>query len=220
MRLSLRFIVPLVLTLAALAYGVTPLVDQLTLRWFIRDLDIRSNLVANTVQDPLEDLVQAGNRARIGQFFTRMTRDERLLAMAFCPDSAEKPIQTAALPPEIHCAELEPYSAVSGKLLNTAKEPVLVTVKPLVTRRPDGKLVLVHDMSFIARRSAETKQYLFYFFIGLGLIVSLLTVVIAQLSWRGWIHGLRSLVRGEGLFKPATEPITRAAAGRRATCER
>jgi trehalose 6-phosphate synthase len=206
-RLSLRFIVPLVLVLAALAYGVTPLVDQLTLRWFIRDLDIRSNLVANTVQDPLEDLVQAGNRARIGQFFTRMTRDERLLAMAFCPGADEKPIQTAALPPEIHCAELEPYSSSSGKLLNTAKGPVLITVRPLVTQAtPDGKLVLVHDMSFIARRSAETRQYLFYFFATLGLIVSFITVVIAQLSWRGWVQGLRSLVRGEGLLKPTAKP--------------
>ncbi len=35
--LSLRFIIPLVLVLAALAYGVVPLVDKLTLKWFVRD---------------------------------------------------------------------------------------------------------------------------------------------------------------------------------------
>jgi trehalose 6-phosphate synthase len=28
-------------------------------------------------------------------------------------------------------------------------------------------------------------------------------VVIAQLSWRGWVHGLRALLRGEGILRPA-----------------
>ena len=64
-----------------------------------------------------------------------------------------------------------------------------------------GKLVLVHDMSFIQRRSEETKRYVFYFFVGLGLVVSLITVAIAQLSWRGWIKGMRALLRGEGLLR-------------------
>ena len=42
--------IPLLLALAALGYAVVPLVDKLTLRWFVRDLDIRATLVANTVQ--------------------------------------------------------------------------------------------------------------------------------------------------------------------------
>jgi len=53
MRLSLRFILPLALTLAAIAYAVIPLVDRFTLQWFVRDLDIRTSLIANTIQDPL-----------------------------------------------------------------------------------------------------------------------------------------------------------------------
>ncbi len=57
MRLSLRFVLPLLLALAAIAYAVLPLVDTLTLRWFVRDLDIRASLIANTVQEPLQDLV-------------------------------------------------------------------------------------------------------------------------------------------------------------------
>ncbi len=49
MRLSLRFILPLALTLAAIAYAVIPLVDRFTLQWFVRDLDIRTSLIANTI---------------------------------------------------------------------------------------------------------------------------------------------------------------------------
>ena len=69
-----------------------------------------------------------------------------------------------------------------------------------------ANLVLVHDMSFIERRSTETRRYLFYFFVVLGLCVALITVVIAQLSWRGWVQGLRALLRGEGILRPATAP--------------
>ena len=45
MRLSLRFLLPLALVLAALAYAVIPLVDSLTLKWFVKDLEIRAELV-------------------------------------------------------------------------------------------------------------------------------------------------------------------------------
>jgi trehalose 6-phosphate synthase len=74
---------------------------------------------------------------------------------------------------------------------------------------PAGRLVLVHDMSFATRRSEETKRYVLYFFMGLAAVVSLVTVIIAQLSWRGWMAGMRSLLRGEGLLR---QPAVRASA--------
>ena len=79
-----------------------------------------------------------------------------------------------------------------------------------------GTLVLVHDMSFVERRSEDTRSYLFGFFILLGVVVALITVVIAQLSWRGWVAGVRALLRGEGSSSrsPAGEPGAAAARGR------
>jgi len=95
-----------------------------------------------------------------------------------------------------------------------------VAVKPMVSEAaPVGRLVLVHDMSFITRRSEETKRYVFYFFMGLAAVISLITVIIAQLSWRGWMTGMRALLRGEGLLRqpgagaqpnlPGFKPIAR-----------
>lgn len=57
LRLSLRFVIPLAISLAVLAYAVVPLVNKLTLRWFVRDLDIRSQLIARTLHDPLAELL-------------------------------------------------------------------------------------------------------------------------------------------------------------------
>ena len=65
MRLSLRFVLPLAITLAAIAYAVIPLVDRFTLQWFVRDLDIRTSLIANTIQDPLREIGRASCRERV-----------------------------------------------------------------------------------------------------------------------------------------------------------
>jgi len=197
MRLSLRFVVPLLVALGVFAYAAIPLVDKLMLRWFSRDLEVRANLIATTVADPLHDLMQSGNQAGIQRFFMRLTQDERLFAVAFCPADHADAVATPTLPAEIRCSDLDRFTQPSGDLLQTATGPVFVSVRPIVG---GARLVLVHDVSFIARRSRETREYLFLFFVGLGLTVALITVVIAQLSWRGWVQGLRALLRGEGLL--------------------
>jgi len=204
MRLSLRFIIPLLLALAAVAYAMLPLVDRLTVRWFVRDLDIRANLIANTVHEPVQDLIRADNRPRLVQFFRRIAEDERVYAVGYCPSPQDPPLATPAMPSAISCRNLDQFSGPSGHVLNSPTGPLLVSVMPMETENaPAGKFVLVHDMSFVERRSEETRQYLFYFFVGLGVTVSLITVVIAQLSWRGWEQGVRALLRGEGLLRPA-----------------
>src|SRR6266436_9553449 len=203
MRLSLRFVVPLLVALAIFAYAALPLVDKLMLRWFSRDLEVRANLIATTVDDPLHNLIRTGDRSRIQEFFTRLTQDERLFAVAFCPAANSDPVTTPTLPAEVRCTDLDRFTEPAGDLLQTATGPVFISVRAL---GGGGKLVLVHDMSFIARRSRETRDYLFLFFVGLGLTVALITVVIAQLSWRGWVQGLRALLRGEGLWRPSDRP--------------
>ncbi len=201
MKLSLRFVLPLILVLAAIAYVVAPLVDQLTLRWFMRDLDMRSSLIANTIQQPLLDLLEADRKSRIVDFFNNITKDERLYAIGYCTSSAGKALVSRSLPSVIQCANLDRWAGSNGHLLPSAQGPLLVSVLPMTSSAaPDGRLVLVHDMSFITHRSEETKRYLFYFFMGLALVISLITVIVAQLSWRGWMSGVRSLLRGEGLL--------------------
>ncbi|OIR19515.1 trehalose-phosphate synthase [mine drainage metagenome] len=201
MKLSLRFVLPLILVLAAIAYIVAPLVDQLTLRWFMRDLDMRSSLIANTIQEPLLDLLEADKRTKIVDFFNRITKDERLYAIGYCASSAGSALASRSMPSDIHCTNLDRWASSPDHLMHSPQGPLLVSVMPMASAAtPDARLVLVHDMSFITHRSEETKRYLFYFFMGLALVISLVTVIVAQLSWRGWMAGVRSLLRGEGLL--------------------
>ncbi|MBI5922436.1 MAG: trehalose-6-phosphate synthase [Betaproteobacteria bacterium] len=202
MRLSLRFVLPLMLVLAGIAYAIAPLVDQLTLRWFVRDLDMRSALIANTIQEPLQEQLAAGNKAKTVGFFRRITQDERLYAVGYCATPTSTALVSRSLPAELRCSELNRWELAGEHLLPSAQGPLHVAVKPMSSEAaPTGRLVLVHDMSFITRRSEETKRYVFYFFMGLAAVVSLITVIIAQLSWRGWMAGMQSLLRGEGLLR-------------------
>ncbi|HEY2805612.1 MAG TPA: trehalose-6-phosphate synthase [Gemmatimonadales bacterium] len=207
MRLSLRFIIPLLLALGALAYAVQPLVNRLTVQWFTRDLDIRANLIAVSAEEPLQDLTRGANRGRMLQYFARLIQDERLYAVGYCSSPAAAPVATATMPAALACDSLDRYPGPDGHVLASPDGPLLVSVKPLATdSAPAGRLVLVHDMSFVVRRSRDTRRYLFYFFVGLAVTVSLITVVIAQLSWRGWEQGVRALLRGEGLLRPVAAP--------------
>jgi trehalose 6-phosphate synthase len=209
MKLSLRFVLPLLVVLALLATAVMPLVDQLTFRWFEKDLDLRATLIANTADERVRQLVAADDRSGLRSFFSRLTQDERLYAIGYCDGPGGRLTGTATLPRAVQCDSLETYMrAPSGHLIADPRGPLLVSARPSGVAGESGAIVLVQDMSFAARRSEETKRYVFYLFIGLGAAVSVITVAVAQLSWRGWVQGMRALMRGEGLLRPASAPAS------------
>lgn len=205
MRLSLRFVVPLVLALAAVAYGLAPLVDQLTLKWFVRDLDIRTHLIATAVQEPLVELLtdRARDKVRLQRtqaFFNRMVQDERLFALGFCDASGSLVHKTAALPPIIDCRPPGAPVQEEGSVLKLPGGPLHVAARPVLYENQRlGELLIVHDMSFVERRSADTKKYIVYLFAAIGAVIALITVVIAELSFRGWMAGIKALIRGQSL---------------------
>ena len=207
LRLGLRFIAPLAIALALLALALVPLADELMLRWWVSDLDVRSKLVANTMQDQLLDAVRTENGAAVRQLFTRDVQDERLYAIAYCNADGQLVYYTTTYPLALGCRELRGSGPDAHVLRQFPPGPLHVAwiAVPAQGARV-GTLVLVHDMSFVDRRSADTRRYLIGFFVVLGIVVSLITVLIAHLSWRGWMEGVRALLRGEGIIQPFYRP--------------
>src|SRR5215475_13215166 len=187
MRYSFRFLVPLAIVLAAIAYGVVPLVDQLTLRWSVRDLDMRAQLIARAVEESLVALLTAPARdvvraQRVQAFLNRVITDERLFAIGFCDRSGALLYKTATLPADIPCPDVRTSDQSSGALMNHvmhhARGPLHVVTAPIgFEGGPLGTLLIVHDMSFVVRRSADTKWYIVYLFAAIGAVVALVTVV-------------------------------------------
>ena len=71
LRLQLRFLLPLMATLVLAATLAVPLLDQVTLRWFSRDLNSRGLLVANALSDSVAEALVARRPARLQPLFER-----------------------------------------------------------------------------------------------------------------------------------------------------
>jgi trehalose-6-phosphate synthase len=211
LRLSLRFVIPLAVALAILAYAVVPLVDRLTLRWFVRDLDIRSEMIAGTLDEPLSQLLPYGDRTRINALLLRAIRDERLLALGYCDGKGKLIYRTSTFPESLHCPSLISMEKGSDPVRLLPQGAVHVSIHPMEQEGiKTGSLILVHDMSFAERRSADTRKYVIILFAVLSIVISLITVLVAHLSWRGWIEGVRAMLRGEGIVRPFSQPAARS----------
>lgn len=208
MRLSLRFVLPLILVLGLVAYALVPLVDALTLKWFSRDLEIRTQLIATSVQDTLAAYVSQNSNSKLDKLFTRMVQDERLFALGFCDSSKKLTHKTQTFPPEIRCEDAPGLGEKTRSTVNHPQGLLHIAFQPIQDESHSlGHLILIHDMSFVQKRSSDTKWYVFLLFAMLSVVVSAITVVIAQLSWKGWMQGIRSIISGEGLLKSSSKVV-------------
>jgi trehalose 6-phosphate synthase/phosphatase len=234
MRLQLRFLVPLVVTLIVAAILAVPLLDRVTLQWFSRDLNSRGLLVANTLSDSVTESLMSRRTANLRRLFERAAEDERLLAIGLC-DMRGRLLQTTdRFPHELTCAAAIALAERGQSKLALAGGAVHVGVHEVVGEPPAerpvpsrseptasegdgdaasaapqvlgrvvlGRLVLLHDLSFVDVRSQDTRRYLIGLIAALGFVIALVTMVVAQLSWRGWVSGARAILRGEGLVRP------------------
>jgi trehalose-6-phosphate synthase len=209
--LSLRFVVPLALALAAIAYAVVPLVDRLTFQWFVRDLDMRGAAIVQTAQDPLVELLRSGRgaRERVLRYFDRIAEGQRVFALGFCEPSGKLLYATRVFPEAVRCSKNERREA-RNFVLELADGPLHVSANPILAEgQVLGELMIVHDMSFAMRRSEDTRKYVLWLFAAIAAVVALITVVIAEISWRGWVNGIKAVLSGDYLLR---SPAARQAA--------
>jgi trehalose-6-phosphate synthase len=202
-RLQLRFLLPLLVTLVGAAFIALPLMDQLNQRWFARDLNARGTLVANTLAVAAAEEADATKLPRLQTLFERAVQDERLVAIGLCTPDGKVVLKTVAFPRSLTCIQAREIAEQPQPRLDLNAGAVHVGVHPVTTASgATDWLVLLHDLSFIDRRSVDTHRYLLAFITIMGLVIALITMVVAQLSWRGWVAGMRAIVRGEGLLRP------------------
>ena len=104
-RLQLRFLLPLLLTLGVAAYLALPIMDRLTLRWFSRDLNMRGELVANALSDSISEAIADPEGRRLMTLFNRAVKDERLIAIGLCTRGDALLRHTDGYPMTLGCKE-------------------------------------------------------------------------------------------------------------------
>jgi trehalose 6-phosphate synthase len=220
MRRAIRFTLALVFGLALVTWAASIVVQQTTQAWFEKDLNLRAQLVVNGARQGLIAHWQKEQSGALQSLLLEITRDERILAAAACNASLTLLTHTADFPESVDCAELGAHlrrrsdsPAASWKSRSTV-EPVPggqvhVSAIPVFDgEHALGFIVLIHDLSFVARREAKTNRFLLIAFGFLAVAASLVTIVAAKLSWRSWSDELRKLLRS-GTHRPEFLPILR-----------
>lgn len=190
-QLSLRFIIPLALVLAAFALILLPLVDDLAKRWFLRDLDTRSQMLAASLREPMVDLVTLQDAESIQVLFDRSVQDAHVRAIAFCDMSGRLLYHSSGFPPGLGCQGRAPGE------LQVSESPLDQDGITL------GKLVLAQDTSFIERRIDEFRNTLIAIFLLMFIVISALGAWMAHWSWQGWVQSLKSVMRRESVAQGA-----------------
>ena len=190
-QVSLRFIFPLAVVLGCFALLVLPLVDDLTQRWFLRDLDARSQMISASLHDPLLDLVTLQDAESIRALFDRTLSDAHIRAIAVCDVSGKLLFHSSDFPSQLSC------QGNAGKDLRV-NESVLAEDGVTI-----GKLILAQDTRFIEGRATEFRNYLFAIFLLMFIVISALGAWMAHWSWRDWVASLKNLMRRESVAQGA-----------------
>ncbi|MET0510022.1 MAG: trehalose-6-phosphate synthase, partial [Burkholderiaceae bacterium] len=161
LKLEIRFLIPLIAVLVFGAYIALPLMDRLTLRWFSRDLGARGELVTRAMSDVIVDALGRGDPGQLQTLFDRAIQDERLVGIALCAADGTALMKTGGYPETIDCPTAARLAAQPQPRLSVPSGALHVGVHPLVEdNRQIASLVLLQDLSFIDRRSRDTRRLL------------------------------------------------------------
>lgn len=192
MKYSLRFIFPIVILLIVAAFALLPLVDSLTLNWFKKDLNLRSQLIARSINVSVKDMTGSGSVAGIPKLLEEFTADERLLAIGLCNFNDELIYKTLHFPDSINCSQ--------GKSSFNSLEISSGEIYLANYQLDSGYLMIIHDMSFIARRNKAVQYYMIVFFALLTAVISFVTFFVATRSFKSYLRDVRLLFKGDGKF--------------------
>jgi trehalose-6-phosphate synthase len=184
-QLSLRFILPLAIVIGISALVLLPLVDDLTQRWFLRDLDTRAQMVVASVREPAIELLSMEDTEGMEDLLERAAIDGHLLALGFCDTAGNLRYRSRAFPSVLDCRGAAPPAI---RISEARLEQDGISL---------GKLLLAQDTRFIERRSNEFSLYLTAVFLLMFLLISALATWVAHWSWMGWVSALKNLLRLE-----------------------
>jgi trehalose 6-phosphate synthase len=201
-EMALRVLVPLLGILGALAWGATVLVNGTTRSWFERDVVMRARLVANGAREALAAHVRSGDLRKLGAVLDEIARDDRIMAAAICSPAMTTHARTGALPASYACEALgaRGVSEVPEKGLDLFEEPggglVHAALVPIMDEGgPVAQLVVVHDLSFVARREEAMRRFTLGLFALVAVLGSISTALVRRASWRSWTEEVRRLLR-------------------------
>ncbi len=192
----------------ALVTGAAWLVLQRTTRsWFERDLALRAKLAVAGARAALVERWNPDEPADLSTLLSEITLDERVMGAAACDVDHGLIARTAEYPERFNCADVDSRVVETDDgatfVASLRGGEVFVSVVE-VTDGPRhlGRIVIVQDLSYVARREQHFRNMLLVGFAILAVAGAVVTLLAARLSLRSFREDLRRLLRGDS--RPAT----------------
>jgi len=211
---TLRFAVPLLSVIALIGIALSPAIQDVSERWFLRDVEQRSQLLYEAMKVPLERLMSEHDNARIAAFFTEISQDDQAVAFSLCDEKGRLLQSSRGLPPSFNCAaaagtETPPAARVIGD-----GEPLLVTAFPLSAGSQRATLVVLHDTRSVNRNVGQIRLFMEIYMALLALAAIATTAFAAHRTLDVWRRSMRRGLIGDGPasdLSPEIVPIVKEA---------
>ncbi|MFI5305104.1 MAG: trehalose-6-phosphate synthase [Nitrospiria bacterium] len=184
MRLSIRFILLLIPSIAFVVYLFTIGMDRFEKKWVFNDLNHRSRLLADSLQDSILESISNNKPVSLNRLLNRVSRDSRLVGIVVC--STEEAIigKSDAIPGSIQCEGSALFSLANPVFIHIGTEEYHRAVFPLTDeeKKVKGFIIMIHDPSYMIQRGQITRTYAIAMFLGLGFLISMVTLLVYRWS--------------------------------------
>jgi trehalose 6-phosphate synthase/phosphatase len=210
-KILIRFAVPTLIAVSMLAFFGVPYVDRILAEWFRRDIDLRAQLVAHSIEGSVAGFLERRDSKGLANYLAAITTDERLMAIVLCDDGTNALLATDRTPAEIDCSVRRDIGESGSSIVKLADGSVEVSSFPMGSA--NGKAItalIVHDLSFIDRRQSSARNYVLAL---AGVAASVLALFLGFVFWlliRRWVNELVGDIRGRRFLDDArSEPGSR-----------
>ena len=160
----IRFGIPTLLAVSLLAYFGVPYADRLLADWFRSDVNLRAQLVANSMAPTLGTLLDTKSEAELRNYLGAITTDERLLSIMLCRVNHTLIYKTEHTPGPITCKGMAVVPDGGSELLQLKSGSIQVSAFPFTTSQGvPFRVLMMHDLSFIDRRQSTARNYVLAF---------------------------------------------------------
>ncbi|MEQ1516128.1 MAG: trehalose-6-phosphate synthase [Usitatibacteraceae bacterium] len=210
--LLLRFALPLILLIGAVAFLALPYVENLLTGWFSADVEMRAHLVMNSIEEPLSELVSQRQPGRFDRYLRKITSDKRLLGVLICDLNGDTIFRTDATPAQALCSA-GGTSQTSAVLRTPAGAVHVFRSAPIRSANGEEfRTMIVHDLSFADRRQTTVRDYLLAFAALSALLLIMLVMGAGWLMVRRLFINLIGDIRGkrfqdDGVSHKSTLPV-------------
>jgi len=203
----LRFVLPVAFASCVVAYFGLPYIERLLAEWFRSDVELRAQLVMHSMEEPVTDLVEKGNEARLRAYLAKVTADERLLAVLICRPDGSTIYKSERAPASISCNDSGGPKPAASRIVQLVSGSVQVSRFDFDAADPTPfRVLMLHDLSFVDRRQRKARDFVLVF-VGISvLLLALLIVLVAWLQLRRWVQVLIGDIRGKRFLDDARSP--------------